>query len=66
MTIAEGEEMIAVAKQHGRPAHVRRRAFFTPKYLKAKEMADAGAFGRFISSNKAKSISVRTALGSGM
>src|SRR5713101_1180610 len=44
MTIAEGEEMIAAAKQHGVLLMYGEELFFTPKYLKAKEMADAGAF----------------------
>lgn len=46
MTIAEGEEMIAVARGHGVLLMYGEELFFTPKYLKAKEMADAGAFGR--------------------
>jgi len=46
MTIAEGEEMIAVAKRHGVLLMYGEELFFTPKYLKAKEMADAGAFGK--------------------
>src|SRR6266404_352265 len=46
MTIAEGEEMISVAKQHGVLLMYGEELFFTPKYLKAKEMADAGAFGK--------------------
>jgi myo-inositol 2-dehydrogenase/D-chiro-inositol 1-dehydrogenase len=46
MTIAEGEEMIAAAKQHGVLLMYGEELVFTPKYLKAKEMADAGAFGK--------------------
>src|SRR3989442_12115881 len=46
MTIAEGEEMIAVAKRHGVLLMYGEELFFTPKYLKAKEMADAGGFGK--------------------
>jgi len=46
MTIAEGEEMIAAAKRHGVLLMYGEELFFTPKYLKAKEMADAGAFGK--------------------
>ena len=46
MTIAEGEQMIATAKQHGVLLMYGEELFFTPKYLKAKEMADAGAFGK--------------------
>ena len=39
-----GEEMIAAAKKHGVLLMYGEELFFTPKYLKAKEMADAGAF----------------------
>src|SRR6516225_9056405 len=46
MTIAEGEEMIAAAKRHGVLLMYGEELFFTPKYLKAKEMADSGAFGK--------------------
>src|SRR5260370_7801924 len=46
MTIAEGEEMIAAAKHHGVLLMYGEELLFTPKYLKAKEMADAGAFGK--------------------
>jgi myo-inositol 2-dehydrogenase/D-chiro-inositol 1-dehydrogenase len=46
MTIAEGEEMISAAKQHGVLLMYGEELLFTPKFLKAKEMADAGAFGR--------------------
>src|SRR5215471_12329253 len=46
MTVAEGEEMIAAAKKHGVLLMYGEELFFTPKYLKAKEMADAGAFGK--------------------
>jgi myo-inositol 2-dehydrogenase / D-chiro-inositol 1-dehydrogenase len=46
MTIAEGEEMISAAKQHGVLLMYGEELVFTPKYLKAKEMADAGAFGK--------------------
>src|SRR5260370_8598987 len=45
MTIAEAEEMIAAAKRHGVLLMYGEELLFTPKYLKAKEMADAGAFG---------------------
>ena len=46
MTIAEGEAMIAAAKRNGVLLMYGEELFFTPKYLKAKEMADAGAFGK--------------------
>ena len=44
MTTAEGEEMIADAKRAGVLLMYGEELLFTPKYLKAKEMADAGAF----------------------
>src|SRR5207249_1532839 len=46
MTIAEGEAMIAAAKRNGVLLMYGEELLFTPKYLKAKEMADAGAFGK--------------------
>lgn len=46
MTIAEGEEMIAAAKKHNVLLMYGEELLFTPKYRKAKEMADAGAFGK--------------------
>ncbi|HYK51683.1 MAG TPA: Gfo/Idh/MocA family oxidoreductase [Terriglobales bacterium] len=46
MTIAEGEEMIAAAKRHGVLLMYGEELLFTPKYLKVKEMADSGAFGK--------------------
>src|SRR5262249_6851851 len=46
MTIAEGEEMIDTAKKHGVLLMYGEELLFTPKYLKVKEMADAGAFGK--------------------
>lgn len=46
MTIEEGEEMVAVAKRQGVLLMYAEELFFTPKYVKAKEMADAGAFGK--------------------
>jgi myo-inositol 2-dehydrogenase/D-chiro-inositol 1-dehydrogenase len=46
MTIEEGEQMIDAAKRHGVLLLYAEELFFTPKYLKAKEMADAGAFGK--------------------
>jgi myo-inositol 2-dehydrogenase / D-chiro-inositol 1-dehydrogenase len=46
MTLEEGEGMIRAARQHGVLLMYAEELFFTPKYVKAKEMADAGAFGR--------------------
>jgi predicted dehydrogenase len=46
MTIAEGEQMVEAAKRYGVLLMYAEELFFTPKYLKAKEMADAGAFGK--------------------
>lgn len=46
MTIAEGERMIAETRRHGVLLMYAEELVFTPKYVKAKEMADAGAFGK--------------------
>src|SRR5580765_5894651 len=46
MTIAEGEEKISTAKKSGVLLMYGEELLFTPKFLKAKEMADAGAFGK--------------------
>ena len=46
MTVGEGEQMLAAARQHGVLLMYAEELFFTPKYVKAKEMADAGAFGK--------------------
>ncbi len=46
MTIEEGEQMIHVTRQAGVLLMYAEELFFTPKYLKAKEMADDGAFGK--------------------
>lgn len=45
-TLAEGEQMIDAARRHGVLLMYAEELFFTPKYLKAKEMTDAGAFGK--------------------
>src|SRR5689334_1486754 len=46
MTLEEADEMIDVAKKHGVLLAYAEELLFTPKYLKAKEMADQGAFGK--------------------
>jgi myo-inositol 2-dehydrogenase / D-chiro-inositol 1-dehydrogenase len=46
MTIEEGEEMLEGAKRHGVLLMYAEELFFAPKYVRAKEMADAGAFGK--------------------
>lgn len=46
MTIDEGEEMLDRARQHGVLLMYAEELFFAPKYVRAKEMADAGAFGK--------------------
>src|SRR5215471_19461344 len=46
MTIEEGEEMIHVTRKAGVLLMYAEELFFTPKYVKAKEMADDGAFGK--------------------
>ncbi len=46
MTLAEADQMIEGCRRHGVLLLYAEELFFTPKYVKAKEMADAGAFGR--------------------
>ena len=46
MTLAEADEMIDVCKRKGVLLAYAEELFFTPKYVKAKEMADQGAFGK--------------------
>jgi len=46
MTIEECEAMVDAASRHGVLLLYAEELLFTPKYIKAKEMADAGAFGK--------------------
>jgi len=46
MTLEEADEMIDVCKRQGVQLHYAEELFFTPKYVKAREMADQGAFGK--------------------
>ncbi|MDP2997963.1 MAG: Gfo/Idh/MocA family oxidoreductase [Bryobacterales bacterium] len=46
MTIEEADEMVDVCRREGVLLLYAEELFFTPKYVKAKEMADQGAFGR--------------------
>jgi myo-inositol 2-dehydrogenase / D-chiro-inositol 1-dehydrogenase len=46
MTLAEADEMIEACKRQGVILGYAEELFFTPKYVKAKEMADQGAFGK--------------------
>ncbi|MGH9624620.1 MAG: Gfo/Idh/MocA family protein [Bryobacteraceae bacterium] len=46
MTLAEADEMIDVCKRKGVILGYAEELFFTPKYVKAKEMADQGGFGK--------------------
>jgi len=46
MTIEEADEMVDVCKREGVLFMYAEELFFTPKYVKAKEMADNGAFGK--------------------
>ncbi len=46
ITLEEGEEMIDVARREGVLLMYAEELFFTPKYVRAKEMADLGAFGQ--------------------
>jgi myo-inositol 2-dehydrogenase / D-chiro-inositol 1-dehydrogenase len=46
MTVEEAELMIHETHKAGVLLLYAEELFFTPKYLKAKEMADEGAFGK--------------------
>ncbi|HEX3685754.1 MAG TPA: Gfo/Idh/MocA family oxidoreductase [Bryobacteraceae bacterium] len=46
MTLSEADEMIDTCKRQGVLLAYAEELFFTPKYVKAKEMADQGAFGK--------------------
>ena len=46
MTLAEADEMVDVCRKEGVLLMYAEELFFTPKYIKAKEMADQGAFGK--------------------
>ena len=46
MTLDEADEMIDVCRKAGVLLMYAEELFFTPKYVKAKEMADQGGFGR--------------------
>src|SRR3954469_17173598 len=46
MTLEEADEMIDVCRRQGVLLMYAEELFFTPKYVKAKEMADNGAFGK--------------------
>lgn len=46
MTLEEADEMIDVCRREGVLLMYAEELFFTPKYVKAKEMANQGAFGK--------------------
>ena len=46
MTLEEADEMIDACRKEGVLLMYAEELFFTPKYVKAKEMADQGAFGK--------------------
>lgn len=46
MTLAEADEMIDTCKRRGVLLAYAEELFFTPKYVKAKEMADQGGLGK--------------------
>ncbi len=46
MTLEEADEMIETCNKQGVLLMYAEELFFTPKYVKAKEMADQGAFGK--------------------
>ena len=62
MTLEEADEMIEVCRQQGVLLMYAEELYFTPKYVKAKEMADQGAFGKVYLVKQAKSTSARTPL----
>jgi hypothetical protein len=46
MTLEEADLMIETCQRHGVLLLYAEELFFTPKYVKAKQMADEGAFGK--------------------
>ncbi|UCG12655.1 MAG: Gfo/Idh/MocA family oxidoreductase [Deltaproteobacteria bacterium] len=46
MTLEEADEMVETCKKQGVLFMYAEELYFTPKYVKAKEMADQGAFGK--------------------
>ena len=46
VTLDEADRMIEACRSHGVLLLYAEELFFTPKYVKAKEMTDAGAFGK--------------------
>jgi myo-inositol 2-dehydrogenase/D-chiro-inositol 1-dehydrogenase len=46
MTLEEAEEMVEACRRQGVLLLYAEELYFTPKYVKAKEMADQGAFGK--------------------
>jgi predicted dehydrogenase len=46
ITIEQSEEMIHITRQAGVLLFYAEELFFTPKYVRAKEMANDGAFGK--------------------
>jgi predicted dehydrogenase len=46
MTVEEADQMVEVCRKQGVLLMYAEELFFTPKYVKAKEMADQGAFGK--------------------
>lgn len=46
MTLEEADQMIEICNQEGVLLMYAEELFFTPKYVKAKEMAEQGAFGQ--------------------
>ena len=46
VTLEEADQMIAACREHGVVLMYAEELLFTPKYVKAKQMADLGAFGK--------------------
>lgn len=66
MTLEEADLMIETCKNKGVLLMYAEELYFTPKYVKAKEMADQGAFGDVYFVNKVKNIMDPMLTGSGM
>ena len=66
MTLAEADEMIDVCRSEGVLLMYAEELLFTPKYVKAKEMADTARSASSTWSSRARSTSARIAPGSGM
>ena len=65
VTLEEADAMIDACAKAGVLLLYAEELFFAPKYVKAKRMADEGAFGRVHLVSRARSTTARTPTGSG-